>query len=324
MPPCVCLPSLKAVVDHACAVLPASGCDLTRERAVYKLEQIRLDEVKSHYYRLRADFERRQRRGGAGMWRTRQWIQELFRPLLAANVRTPPPALRDVNGVAGGVSRLTAAQLSFLFLDSHCCKLAAVVEGFLLTLFHSRSLVGVAHMALDRVTDPVIDDSGIPDLATLPFPETMVADADDLLGVQARVQAIAMVNALSVTIGRVWCTGDVVDIMSCLEFTGKRIGWLAISASYITLRATCFMQMVLQSPSISDETFAYVRQPNEHELIAKVLNTAHVRRMQQKLYQVVTTAESFEDARQAVIAGVAELMARHHKMLAHDEVRTVM
>lgn len=42
--------------------------------------------------------------------------------------------------------------------------------------------------------------------------------------------------------------------------------------------------MVLQSPDLSDETFAYIRRPNEHQLILGILDTPLVHGLQQKLF----------------------------------------
>jgi hypothetical protein len=78
--------------------------------------------------------------------------------------------------------------------------------------------------------------------------------------------------------------------------------------------------MVLQSPDLSDETFQYVREAHEHELIVKVLDTPMVHRLQQQLFRLLTTAETLAEVQSGVIAGVGELMAAHHKLLAHEEV----
>ena len=176
-------------------------------RAVFKLDQVRLDEIRRHYHGLRAEFEQRQLAGGEGMWRTREWVDEVLRPMIVVNntalrCQISPRAFLPPGSTLP--DPLPPALMSGLTLDSHSARLAVVVEGILLVLMSRRSLVGVAAIPV-RESDVTVrhTSDGYLDLLTVPFPETMVADAADLMDVQTHIQRIAAVNALSVTIGKV-------------------------------------------------------------------------------------------------------------------------
>lgn len=53
------------------------------------------------------------------------------------------------------------------------------------------------------VQPPSVEASGCVNVLSLPLPETMFGDVTDLTALQCRLQRIAVVNALSVTVARV-------------------------------------------------------------------------------------------------------------------------
>ena len=94
-----------------------------------------------------------------------------------------------------------------------------------------------------------------------------------------------------------------------------------VRTSWWTLRVRATpQQMVLQSPDLSDETFEYVRKPNEHDLILGVVDTPQVAALQQQLYELLERADGAAAVHRGVQSGVAALMSTHHRLLAHDQV----
>jgi hypothetical protein len=109
-----------------------AGSLLCTTPAAYKIDQIRLDEVRSHYHRLRAGFEARlhEQQGSETLWRTRLWVREVLRVLLRFNAAVAPPALPlPVPSRPVGPAALQPAGFGDLALDSHVSKLCLVLEG---------------------------------------------------------------------------------------------------------------------------------------------------------------------------------------------------
>ena len=72
-----------------------------------------------------------------------------------------------------------------------------------MTLMQPWALTVLGAAPAMTVQPPSADANGCVNVLTLPLPETMFGDVLDLTALQCRLQRIAVVNALSVTVARV-------------------------------------------------------------------------------------------------------------------------
>lgn len=179
-----------------------------------------------------------------------------------------------------------------------------------MTLMQPWALTVLGAAPAMTVQPPSADANGCVNVLTLPLPETMFGDVLDLTALQCRLQRIAVVNALSVTVARVRALLAALSLRlrlgmcrapfsfartshgagrDALDFPAAPPPRLHSLDAAVVVESGAFLhtvapQMVLQSPDLSDETFVYIRRPNEHQLILGVLDTPLVHGLQQKLF----------------------------------------